>query len=277
MRRGRTYRLAGANGKVHRWNRRAARNSLVRRAYIPAMRVAHRFFGPAALVALAAVARPAWACGLTPPVGPNGLPTVCHGESSALRFHAGLAVGGTSTRIDFDRGGAASLLQGATVAALDVQPTDALTLSVSAGASALGHVDYGGTSYALLPGVLGGAGVAYRLFGRGGLPFVQPSLGFSLARATTRAPDGSELSFTAKDWRAGIVAGKAFGVVAPFVLARYFGGGTAWSAGGGHGADHYRYQLGAGSAFALDEHVDAVVELAILGERRATIGVGYTF
>lgn len=39
-------------------------------------------------------------CGLTPPIGPNGLPTVCHGKESAWRYRAGLTLGGTDTRID---------------------------------------------------------------------------------------------------------------------------------------------------------------------------------
>lgn len=229
-----------------------------------------------AAFALVAVAPSAHACGLTPPLGPNGLPTVCHGEATAVRFHAGLSLGGTSTSIDFgaDR---ASLRQGATVASLDVLPTDALALTVAAGASLGGSVDFRGVSYDLDPGWVAGVGVSYRFFGRGALPFVQPSLGYSIARAAAVAPDGASAAFTARDWRAGLVIGKAFGPAAPFALARVFGGGTDWSVGGGHGSDHFRYQVGAGSAFALSDHLDAIVELAFLGERRATVGVGYTF
>ncbi|WP_394823370.1 hypothetical protein [Pendulispora albinea] len=217
------------------------------------------------------------ACGLTPPIGPNGFPTVCHGEATSIRFHAGLSVGGTSTTIDFgDR--RADLLQAASVASLDVMPLDALTLSVSAGASLGGRVDYLGARYDLRPGWLGGVGISYRLFGRGGLPFVQPSLSYSFARATSVAPGGAETDFTANDWRAGLVVGKAIGgFAAPYVLARYFGAGTDWSVGGGHGGDHFRYHAGIGSAFAFSEHVDAIAELAVLGERRATLGVGYMF
>jgi hypothetical protein len=231
-----------------------------------------------ALVALALVAftPAARACGLTPPLGPNGLPTVCHGEATAVRFHAGLSLGGTSTSIDFgaDR---ASLRQGATVASLDVLPTDALALTVAAGASLGGSVDFRGVSHDLRPGWVAGVGVSYRFFGRGALPFVLPSLGYSIARAEAAAPDGSSGAFTARDWRAGLVIGKALGPAAPFALARVFGGGTEWAVGGGHGADHFRYQVGAGSAFALSDHLDAIAELAFLGERRATVGVGYTF
>ena len=66
-------------------------------------------------------------------------------------------------------------------------------------------------------------------------------------------------------------------VAAPFVVARYFGAGTNWSVGGGHGADHFRYHVGLGSAFGLSDHFDALGELAFLGEQRLTIGGGYVF
>lgn len=76
----------------------------------------------------------------------------------------------------------------------------------------------------------------------------------------------------------GAALGKTIGrVAAPFVVAHYFGAGTSWSVAGGHGADHYRYHLGVGSAFGFLEHWDALAELSCLGERRATLGVGYLF
>lgn len=75
----------------------------------------------------------------------------------------------------------------------------------------------------------------------------------------------------------GTAIGKTFGtVVAPFLVARYFGGGTDWSVFG-KGGDHYRYHIGMGCAFGVNEHVDLLVEAAFLGERRATVGVGYLF
>jgi len=221
--------------------------------------------------------RVAGACGLTPPIGPNGLPAICHGEATEIRFHGGLSLGGTSTAIDFP-GGRGDLLQGAGVATFDVAPIDGLTLSVSGGASLGGRVDYGGARYDLQPGWIAGVGAAYRFFGRNGLPFVQPSFTYSIARTRSEAPDGTEATFTSKDWRAGLAVGKVVGgFAAPFVAARYFGAGTDWDVGGGHGGDHYRYHVAAGSAFALSEHWDVVGELAFLGERRATLGVGYTF
>ena len=232
------------------------------------------FFG-AAVLALLAAPTPSAACGLTPPIGPSGLPAVCHGDDASLRLRAGLVLGGTSTRIDFGEQHA-SLLQGALGATLDVMPLERLTLSGSLGASLPGRLRYQSRDFDLRPGPMAGVGVAYRLLG-GRLPFVHGSLTFSWSRSATRAPDGVEGTFTSRDYRLGLALGKTLGTVAaPFVVARYFGAGTTWSLAG-HGADHYRYQVGVGSALALSARFDVLVELAFLGEGRAVIGAGYVF
>jgi hypothetical protein len=215
------------------------------------------------------------ACGLTPPIGPNGLPTVCHGDESGWRFRAGFTLGGTDTRIDIG-GLKGDLLQTASIVTLDVMPIERLSLSFSGGASIGGHFEYVGQSYDLAPGPIGGVGASYLLLGKT-LPFIHLSFTMSLSQATANAPNGSESSFTSRDWRIGAAFGKTFGTVAaPFVVARYFGGGTDWSTVG-KGADDYRYHLGVGSAFGVTDHVDVLVEVAFLGERRATLGVGYLF
>src|SRR5689334_24766694 len=97
------------------------------------------------------------ACGLTPPVGPNGLPTVCHGDKSGWRFRAGLTIGGTDTRIKIG-GLKGDLLQAASIVTLDVMPIERLSLSVSGGASVGGRFEYGGQRYDLAPGPIGGVG-----------------------------------------------------------------------------------------------------------------------
>lgn len=216
------------------------------------------------------------ACGLTPPIGPSGLPAVCYGDPDALRIRAGLTAGGTSTRIDF-ADDSADLVQAATTATLDVFPMQRLALSATLGAALVGRIDYEGERYTLLPGPVAGLGLSYRFFG-GRVPFVHVSFSGSIARATTRAEDGSESSFTSRDWRLGLAVGHAVAEwAAPFAVARYFGAGTDWDVAGGKGADAFRYHVGAGSAFGISEHWDALVELAFLGERRATAGVGYSF
>lgn len=227
---------------------------------------------------IAGMARDASACGLTPPIGPSGLPTVCRGD--VPRVHLGLAVGGTSTRIDFGTG-TADLVQGASVVAVDVNPLvstplEPLTLTLAGGASLGGRLDTETTRYTISPGGIVGGGLSYRLGGTGWWPFVQPSFALSYASASASSGGASE-RFAAVDWRAGLAIGKAIGgIAAPFVVGRYFGGGTEFTPEGGHGSDHYRYHVGAGSAFGLSPRVDAVVELAFLGEQRATIGFGYS-
>jgi hypothetical protein len=156
-------------------------------------------------------------------------------------------------------------------------PLDRLALSAALGSSLFGHLDYQGRRYDLLPGPIGGVAASYRLLG-GTLPFFHLSASYSLARSMARAPDGTEGAFTSRDYRLGVAIGKSLGqLAAPFAVARYFGAGTSWPDGAGHGADHFRYHVGVGSAFGLSEHFDALAELAFLGERRATLGVGYMF
>lgn len=192
-------------------------------------------------------------------------------------MRAGLTAGGTATTIEFGQT-EADLLEGASIATIDVFPLERLGLSAALGTALGGRIDYLGVRYDLDPGVVGGLGLSYRFLGEGGLPFLHASLTFSLARVTTRAPDGAEDTFTSRDYRLGLAVGKALGrVAAPFVVARYFGAGTEWAVAGGHGGDKFRYHVGIGSAFGLSDHVDAMAELTFLGERRATLGAGYTF
>jgi hypothetical protein len=224
----------------------------------------------------AATVKPARACGLSPPIGPTGLPAVCHGDDVGPQVRVGVTAGGTSTKIDFGRM-SASLLQTAATGTVDVTFFERLGLSGAVGSSLFGHLDYGGRRFELEPGPIGGLGVSYRLFG-GTAPFVHASLTYSIARSTALAPDDTRTTFTSRDYRLGLAVGKTFGgFAAPFVVGRYFGGGTSWPGVGGHGGDHYRYHVGVGSAFGLSQHFDSLVELAFLGEKRATLGLGYVF
>jgi len=220
-------------------------------------------------------ARPLAACGLTPPIGATGLPATCRGDAGGVKGRVGVAVGGTSTRIDFGNQ-SSPLLQGALSATLDLLPSERLSLSGSLGSALPGRIDYGGERFQLSAGPLVGVGAGYRLFG-GRAPFLHASVSLSWARSRAVSPAGERSTFSSSDYRLGIALGKTLaGWAAPFVVFRYFGAGTNWSLAG-HGGDHYRYQVGAGAAFALSRQFDALVELAFLGERRATLGVGYNF
>jgi hypothetical protein len=217
----------------------------------------------------------AQACGLTPPIGPNGLPAICRDTGPTTRFRAGVTLGGTSTQIEFAPGDA-RLLQGSAAATLDFFPLERLGFSASLGASLPGRLDFMERRYELSPGPLAGVGVSYRLLG-GQLPFVHLSFTYSLAQSTARAPDGGESSLKSYDYRAGLAVGATVGkLAAPFVFGRYFGAGTRWE-GVGKGADAYRYHLGVGTVLALSRQLDVLGELAFLGEKRASLGVGYVF
>jgi hypothetical protein len=216
----------------------------------------------------------AQACGLSPPIGPTGLPAVCHGDEAAPRVRVGVTAGGTSTKIDF---GAvtAPLLQTAATATVDVMLFERLGLSGAIGSSLFGHLDYEGRRFELQPGPIGGLSISYRLLG-GSAPFVHGSLGYSIAHSTARAPDDTRTVFTSRDYRLGLAVGKTFGgFAAPFVVGRYFGAGTNWPEVAGHGADHYRYHVGVGSAFGLSRHLDSLIEVAFLGEKRVSLSLGY--
>ena len=126
------------------------------------------------------IAAPAGACGLTPPIGPNGLPAVCHGDN-ALRVRASLTAGGTATTIRFGDT-TADLLQGATAATFDVFPLERLGLSAALGAALGGHIDYLGTRYNLDPGAIAGLGASYRFLGRDGGSAVRSHFADFLAR-----------------------------------------------------------------------------------------------
>ena len=191
-------------------------------------------------------------------------------------MRVGVTAGGTSTKIDFGRL-TAPLLQAAATGTVDVMLFGRLALSGAVGSSLFGHLDYGGQRFELQPGPIGGLGASYRLFG-GAAPFLLPSFSYSIARSTARAPDDTRTTFTSRDYRLGVAVGKTLGgFAAPFVVGRCFGAGTSWPGVGGHGGDHYRYQVGVGSAFGLSQHFDTLVELAFLGEKRATLGLGYVF
>jgi hypothetical protein len=157
---------------------------------------------------------------------------VCRGDENAPRVRLGLAVGGTSTKIDF-KGDTSPLFQTAATATFDLLLLQRLSLSASLGSSLAGHLDYREQRFELKPGPIAGLAVSYRLFG-GSAPFLHLSAGYSVARSNSRAPNSEQATFSSYDYRFGAAVGKTFGkFAAPFVVARYFGAGTNWSVAGG--------------------------------------------
>jgi hypothetical protein len=180
----------------------------------------------------------------------------------------------------------ASIERRAFAAALEYRLTPDVTLQAGAG---LGHggrlvLDGGGAGayHELLPGWLAMAAASWRVVsGAGARPFVLLSATLGASGASTRALRADEtVAYTAVDLRLGAVVGKTFfEVLSPYAAARVFGGPILWRFRGEDrmGTDRYHVQVGAGLAVSLPRRFDVFVEIAPLGERSATVGVGRAF
>lgn len=105
--------------------------------------------------------------------------------------------------------------------------------------------------------------------------FATGSITLAGSYVQTRRRSGGGGAITALDARAGVTAGRSFGPVAPYVLARGFGGPVFWDPGVGDtrtGTDAHHVQLGAGLAITIDA-VAIVVDVSALGEQSASVGI----
>ena len=138
-----------------------------------------------------------------------------------------------------------------------------------------GAMEPSGQTHEIGPGVVGSISVARMWAVR--TWFVSGSLGMSASRTTTGEAGmaTARAHLTALDARAGVVAGRTFGIVSPYVLARAFGGPVWWRLDGADvsGSDTHHYQLGAGTSLATASGLSFTLDLALLGERGASLGV----
>lgn len=83
------------------------------------------------------------------------------------------------------------------------------------------------------------------------------------------------MSLVAVDFRLGVMAGRTFGAVSPYVLARGFGGPVSWTLDGMDvsGTDTHHYQVGAGASFATDGGLAVSLDVSALGEQAASLGM----
>jgi hypothetical protein len=141
------------------------------------------------------------------------------------------------------------------------------SFSASLGSIVGGALTTGGATYDVAPGVVGSL-AATRAWDRG--PWFVAG---TFSAAVSRARAGDE-GLTAGDGRLGVVAGRRVGPVGPYALARAFGGPVMWRLDGADvsGGDAHHYQLGAGASYATGR-VSLVLDLAVLGERGASLGV----
>lgn len=124
---------------------------------------------------------------------------------------------------------------------------------------------------ALERGLLAGLSASKRLLAHAATGiFVLGTLSLSASSVHTRA--GTLRSF---DLRVGVAAGRSFGPITPYLLARAFGGPVFVPDGPTIGDDHH-YVLGLGLSARLGP-IDLGGEVAPLGERRLTATGGISF
>ncbi|MGZ3416284.1 MAG: hypothetical protein ACXVEE_00390 [Polyangiales bacterium] len=162
----------------------------------------------------------------------------------------------------------ASLREEAVAVSLDRRLGERTTFQLSLGAVVSGRIE----DTTIEPGPLASIAFSYRLVDESkSKPFVIGTFSF----AASRSPD-----LFAADGRLGVAVGKTFArTFAPFAIARVFGGPVRWRHEGETfvGGDSHHYQLGLGALFIAGRGIDASLEIAPLGERRVSAGLGAAF
>jgi hypothetical protein len=156
----------------------------------------------------------------------------------------------------------------ATLSVARVWPTG-WSLAGSLGLVLDGSLTRGDASHDLGAGALAAITLARQWTSRAWFLNGTASLG---ASRTTSHPPSAPL--TAADARLGVTAGRTFGPLSPYLLARAFGGPVAWSIDGAGvvGTDVHHYQLGAGLTLAVRD-VALLVDVSALGEQRLSLGL----
>jgi hypothetical protein len=230
---------------------------------------------------------------MSPPVGATGIQT-CNGDGdasadsdassrAAKTWRVGANLGGFSSTVKLS-GHDVDIREAATTVTLDAHVSDRVVVQGGLGAILAGRLEVEGTRHDVLPGWIVAGAVAYRAFdGGGAAPFVLLSASVGYAATHTKQQDvvdAPTASLTSVDVRVGVAIGWTIAeVLSPYLAARAFGGPVTWSLAGQSvsGGDRYHYQIGAGVAVRMGDRFDAYVEAAPLGEKRASLGVGYSF
>lgn len=149
---------------------------------------------------------------------------------------------------------------------------------LSVGAVLGGELTGGGETHEISPGFVIAGGVAKQL--ERGPWFLNASFGTAVSRTTTveQTAGSRRHSLIGFDiLRIGLIAGRTFGSVSPYVLARGFGGPVAWTLDGMSvtGTDTSKFQLGAGANIALPGELSLQLDLSALGERSLSLGASY--
>jgi hypothetical protein len=141
-----------------------------------------------------------------------------------------------------------------------------------------GQLEGGGRMHDIGPGIVGALAVAKRI--DLGDWFVDGSLGAAISRTTTEeaVPGAGRLTLIGRDlFRLGVMGGRRFGSVSPYVLARAFAGPVSWRIDGMDvtGGDTSKFQLGAGASVSTASGLSFLVDVSALGERSVSLGLSY--
>ena len=177
--------------------------------------------------------------------------------------------------LDFKDGGELDITQYALTATGGYVRASRWSVRVSVGTILDGRLEGGGRTHDIGPGVLASAALS-RQFERGAW-FLNGSLSASVARTTTSEGAGAPTqTLVATDvLRIGVMAGRTFGVISPYVLGRGFAGPVSWKLDAMKvtGSDTHFFQLGAGVSVATPSGWSFVVDVSALGEQSASLGV----
>jgi hypothetical protein len=225
---------------------------------------------------------------VSPPVGPAGI-LECSGDDPEPEARAGgpsrfRVAGGYSvfaTDLSFASGADAYIERRAATASLSYRLSDAISLQVGAGATLGGRFVFRQDRFTFDPGWIASVAGTYRVYGKTRSdPFVIIGGAVAASGAATRDAAGATEDMFAFDLRISAIAGKTFfDILSPYVALRAFGGPILWKYRGEDqvGGDKYHFQVGAGLLVALPGKFDAFAEVVPLGERAATLGLGYSF
>ena len=110
--------------------------------------------------------------------------------------------------------------------------------------------------------------------------FVNGSLSFAGASTSTREAmtTGDDIGLSSFDLRLGAVAGRTFfDIWQPYLLTRLFAGPVLWQVDGQDlaGGDRFHFQFGVGSSLATSFGLLVTADVSVLGERSASLGLGW--
>jgi hypothetical protein len=200
-----------------------------------------------------------------------------HAEDVRPKWRVGASYSFTSTGLHFGDGLRVDEVRNTPLVAVDYAPTSRLTLEAGAGPFAGGSITTPTERFALSPGFASVLGASYRVLdARGAIPFVLLTGQLSYLSSST----SGDVGYNAFDLRLGAAVGTTlWGVLAPYVVGRAFGGPVYWRDAGTAvvGTDDHHWQVGAGLSLRVASRIDVFAEGVPLGEQGFSAGAGVAF